>query len=262
MKKIIILLAVFVAGFAFSDVFERLSPPPRLTVRLGVRGEVELAEPEPSASNTWYRLTVRNGRPLYDGSPLGKRYAKATFYQLQSLCATSRVPDCVVTDWPDTALRGLEVDASSPGGDAIALRTILVESARHKLNLVVWKLPVGTNDVFEGVSDNEYKRMAYFSWKQGIYLVPSVNLEKAPDGGVQWLEKLLALTPPSGLQYVDLRGEVSEGARRLLAEKGRTLLAEVPDARRMPAPVVAPGKVDALPPDLVRWLWRGECEKK
>lgn len=258
MKNLLLLLSVVCVGSAFADVFDQLSPQPRFVSR-GAAEPAATPEPEPSASNAWYRLTVRNGRPKCEGSAVGQRYAKATFYQLQALCATSRVPECVVTDWPATALRGLDVDSSSPDGDPIAMRTILVAAARHKLNLVVWKLTPGTNEVFEGVSDMEYKRLAYFAWKQGINLVPSVSLEKAePEtNAVAWTEQLLKLAPPVGLHYVDMRGKVPDAVRRRLAEEGRTLLADASGALRAPAPPVKPGKVDLLPPDLVRRLWHG-----
>lgn len=261
MKRIAILtVAALAAAVARPDALDDLVPAPRQIVR-GTNGVV--AVEAPASSNGWYRLELRDGRPSCEAFDRdGRRCGRTAFSQLRFLAGRARIPDATIVDWPAYARRGLRVDGAAPGGDAKSMRLVIAESARKRLNTVVWRLEPGTNCVFAVCPDREFARLAYFAFKLGVDIVPALDVDSPLVRGreAEYARSVAALVPTNGMPFVDVGAKPPEAWAKALAGVGKRPLSAEPSRRIEPAPVPPEGGLFEIPADLARKLWRGDGE--
>lgn len=129
------IVLIFVAFAANGDCLDELMPRPRELVR-GTQAKGPLPK-KPGA----YRLSVKNGKPSFEGADKeGERYAKVTFGQLQKLAEGKKVPDCVITDWPEFKYRGVLLDCGRNYQSVESIRDLIDHLAKYKFNVFHWHI--------------------------------------------------------------------------------------------------------------------------
>ncbi len=93
---------------------------------------------DPQQVPGWYRITLDGAIHVEAADREGAIHAVATLNKLRQNTEDFNVPDCVITDWPDLAYRGLMLDISrnfTRKDDMLRLIDILVEYKVDRLHL-------------------------------------------------------------------------------------------------------------------------------
>lgn len=102
-----------------------------------VRGNAEIrSENRPGE----YILKIKNGKPSVEGDEEGRRYAKATFWQLNKLAEGKKLPDAVIHDWPKFKYRGVLLDCGRNYQSVESIRDLIDHLAKYKYNVFHWHI--------------------------------------------------------------------------------------------------------------------------
>ncbi len=198
MKKLIFLAAALALA-SVSDVraaaLDELMPRPRFAVP-SADARPKLRALSATQQEGFYCLRVKNGRPKIEASTAeGRRYAQATFAQLQKLSGDRPVADCTICDWPELKYRGILLDCGRNYQSVESILDLLDHLARYKMNIFHWhivdnygwrleskRFPVlqrkeaFSRQVGKFYTQAEFKRVLAYARERGITVIPELDM--------------------------------------------------------------------------------------
>ncbi len=216
---------------ACADCLDELLPRPRSVVRGAA------APHEVPAVPGGYRLVVRGGKPSFAGDVQGRRYARATFAQLRKLAGASEVPDCVITDWPEFAYRGLMLDCGRNYQNVEAIKDVISMLAAYKFNVFHWHLTDNYGWRLESKKHPELQKRAAFARNPGKFYSQAEFKDVVEFAAARGVTVIPELDMPGHT----LAFRKATGINDLASDKARVVLGELIDelcslvpAERMP----------------------------
>ena len=192
--KVLFLVLLGFCAQAYADALDELLPRPQIVTRGNGRAcrSATAGGDGVAALPGWYRLTIQNNKPKFEGNQL---YAKVTFGQLKRLSEGAQIPDCVIEDWPRFKYRGLLLDCGRNYQTISSIKLVIDQLARYKYNIFHWhivdnygwrleskKYPelqankAFTRDVGKFYTQAEFKEVVAYAKKRGITVIPELDM--------------------------------------------------------------------------------------
>lgn len=189
-RLLVVPLLLFLGLELKADCLDELMPRPMEVYR---STSVKLKE---RVSPGAYVLTIRNGEAkIRARDEEGKRYAKATLWQLKRLAEGKKLPDCVIQDWPRFKYRGLLLDCGRNFQELSSLKDVIDQLARYKYNVFHWhivdnygwrleskKYPqlqrkeAFSRNVGKYYTQAEFKELVAYAKKRGVTVIPELDM--------------------------------------------------------------------------------------